>query len=82
MTDIRREDYRRLAPTSPLSTYYGTLKARVGWRVARVATARKLARCIYQMLQTGEAWHAPETIDGKGRAPREACSPTTDILSD
>ena len=48
----------RLAPDSPLSRYYAHLKPRVGWRVARVATARRLARVVYAMLKTGEAWRA------------------------
>jgi transposase len=46
------------APASPLSQSYARLKARLGWRVARVATARQLARVIYRMLQTGEVWRA------------------------
>lgn len=46
----------RAAPDSPLSAHYERLKERVGWRTARVATARKLARIIYAMLIHGEAW--------------------------
>ena len=46
----------RSAPESTLSRYYGRLKERLGWRVARVAAARKLARSIHLMLRTGEAW--------------------------
>jgi transposase len=46
----------RAAPESTLSAYYGRLKERLGWRVARVATARKLVHCIYPMLRSGEAW--------------------------
>jgi transposase len=46
----------RLAPDSHLSVAYEQLKARLGWRVARVATARKLARIIYHMLQRSESW--------------------------
>ena len=44
------------ASESHLSIAYQQLKARLGWRVARVATARKLARVIYSMLQRGESW--------------------------
>lgn len=44
------------APDSPISRHYEGLKARLGWRKARVAAARKLARVIYRMLQTGEVW--------------------------
>lgn len=50
----------RYAPTSRLSQYYQRQKARLGWQVARVATARQLARVIYQMLRTGETWREPE----------------------
>jgi transposase len=46
----------RFAPASSLSQYYGRLKARVGWPVARVAAARRLTQVIYHMLATGEAW--------------------------
>ncbi len=44
------------APDSHLSAAYEELKARLGWRVARLATARKLARIIYHMLQRAESW--------------------------
>ena len=46
----------RCAPTCALSQYYDRVKARLGWQIARVATARQLARVIYQMLCTGEVW--------------------------
>lgn len=46
----------RTAPDSPLTTYYEEQKERVGWRVARIATARKLARAVHAMLRTGEVW--------------------------
>lgn len=46
----------RVAPESALSAHYEKLKARLGWQVARVATARKLARIIYRMLKSGEPW--------------------------
>jgi len=48
----------RAAPESGLSRDYALLKARLGWRVARVAAARKLARVIYAMLQRRESWRA------------------------
>lgn len=44
------------APASWLTQYYTTQKARVGWPVARVATARKLARAIHAMLRTKTPW--------------------------
>lgn len=46
----------RWAPTSRLSQYYARQHARLGWQIARVATARQLARVIYHMLRTGEVW--------------------------
>jgi transposase len=51
----------RWAPTSGLSQYYARQQARLGWRIARVATARQLARIIYHMLRTGEVWRATPT---------------------
>jgi transposase len=44
------------APDSWLTQYYQTLKARVGWRTARVAAARKLARAMHAMLRTNTPW--------------------------
>jgi transposase len=46
----------RHAPDSRLSQYYGRTKARIGWRKARVATARRLARVVHSMLLSGSAW--------------------------
>jgi transposase len=62
------------APSSWLSLYYDTQKQRLGWQVARVAAARKLARAVHAMLRTGEVWmdDVPQS-DEKGRAPRLAC---------
>lgn len=50
----------RVAPTSALSRYYTAQKARLGWPVARVATARKLARIVHAMLRRGRPWE-PES---------------------
>ncbi|HUE95464.1 MAG TPA: IS110 family transposase [Longimicrobiaceae bacterium] len=44
------------APESWLSHYYATQKPRLGWQVARVATARKLCRALHAMLRTGTVW--------------------------
>src|SRR5206468_12093734 len=44
------------APTSWLTAHYTHHKARIGWPVARVATARKLARAIHAMLRTQTGW--------------------------
>ena len=45
------------APTSWLSAYYTAQKQRVGWPVARIATARKLARALHAMLRTQTPWN-------------------------
>lgn len=44
------------APDSWLSQSYDQMKQRLGWQVARVATARRLARAVHAMLRTGEVW--------------------------
>jgi transposase len=44
------------APESWLSQYYAAQKARLGWPVARVATARKLCRALHAMLKSAEVW--------------------------
>ena len=44
------------APDSWLSESYEQMKQRLGWQVARVATARRLARAVHAMLRTGEVW--------------------------
>lgn len=44
------------APASWLTQYYTQHKARVGWPVARIATARKLTRAIHAMLRTNTRW--------------------------
>lgn len=48
----------RAAPTSSVSTAYAQWKARRGWRVARVAAARKLLRILYTLWQRQEPWRA------------------------
>jgi transposase len=48
----------RFAPASSLSRSYDALKQRLGWKVARVAAARKLARIVYRMLKSGEPWRS------------------------
>jgi transposase len=54
----------RHAPDSRLSQYYARQKERLGWQIARVATARQLARIIYAMLATGECWReAPVLVE-------------------
>ena len=44
------------APDSWLSHANDRIKERLGWQVARVATARRLARAVHAMLRTGEVW--------------------------
>jgi transposase len=48
--------HARRAPDSPVSKQYEALRQRLGWRKARVAAARKLARIAYQMLYSGKPW--------------------------
>jgi transposase len=48
----------RHAPNSPLSAHYRRIKARLGWKKARVATARRLARVIFAMLRSQRTWRA------------------------
>ena len=48
--------HRMCTPDSWLSKYHDQLKQRLDWRVARIATARKLARAVHAMLRTGECW--------------------------
>ena len=50
--------HARRAPESPVTLQYEALKQRLGWRKARVAAARKLARIVYQMLRSGQVWRA------------------------
>jgi len=54
------------APGSWLTQYYQAQKKRLGWQVARVATARKLARAVHAMLRTGEVWQPRSTTDERG----------------
>src|SRR5207247_698539 len=50
----------RSSPHSPVSRAYAQLTARLGWRVSRVAAARKLLRIVYIMLRRGEAWRSEQ----------------------
>lgn len=60
------------APESWLSAYYAQQKQRLGWRVARVATARRLARAVHHMLRTGEAWRNDPDERGELHQPHAA----------
>jgi transposase len=44
------------APDSWLSRSHEQTRQRLGWQVARVATARRLARAVHAMLRTGTVW--------------------------
>ena len=46
----------RHAPTSRLTRFYESQKTRIGWKKARVATARKLARITYSILRSQRPW--------------------------
>lgn len=46
----------RTASASWLTQYYITQKARLGWPVARIATARKLARVVHALLRSESTW--------------------------
>jgi transposase len=65
----------RLAPGSPLTRHYEMLKERIGWPKARVAAARKLARVIHRMLETGEVWRGESPVDSpaEGESSETMC---------
>ena len=68
----------RYAPTSPVTVAYEQLKARLGWRVARVAAARKLARVVYVMLTRRTPWHGvPAAGDVRDEVQNSHVAPTT-----
>lgn len=58
------------APQSPLTRFYTETKQRLGWQVARVATARRLARAVHAMLSTGEVWRVGPEVGDRGELPR------------
>ena len=60
----------RHAPDSWLSESYERTRERLGWHVARVATARRLARAVHAMLRNGEVWRG-EPKQGGTHVPRE-----------
>jgi transposase len=65
------------APDSWLSSSYEQIRNRLSWQVARVATARRLARAVHAMLRTGEAWHDDPTYREKGELRRGHVATTT-----
>src|SRR5919106_2082465 len=52
--------HARTARHSPVTRAYEQLTKRLGWRVARVAAARKLLRIVYIMLRRGEPWRSEQ----------------------
>jgi transposase len=56
------------APTSWLTTYYTEQKVRLGWPVARIATARKLTRVVHAMLRTQTAWQGTRPTEPPGES--------------
>jgi transposase len=44
------------ASESPVTQFYNRQKARLGWKKARVAAARKLGIVVYRMLQEQQPW--------------------------
>ena len=65
------------APDSWLSRSYEQTRQRLSWQVARVATARRLARAVHAMLRTGEVWHDDPTDREKGELRRGHVATTT-----
>jgi transposase len=65
----------RSAPTSPVTVAYEQLKARLGWRVARVAAARKLVRIVYVMLCRREPWGGTQELTTSGTRSTPNLSP-------
>ena len=53
------------APDSRLSQRYTEDKKRLGWPIARIAAARRLARAIHAMLRTGEVWRDQPHVPGE-----------------
>jgi transposase len=53
------------APDSWLSHYYAQQKVRVGWQVARIAAARRLARALHAVLRTGTPWMSQQPQRGE-----------------
>jgi transposase len=65
------------APESQLSRSYAEQKKRLGWPVARVATARRLTRAIYAMLKQGSSW---QDVSERGKLQDDTVAQTTNSL--
>lgn len=68
------------APESWLSQYYAVQKSRLGWQVARIATARKLCRALHAMLKTGTAWQGQFAEPERGELLEAHAGSTAPIL--
>jgi len=60
-----------------LTRYYQEQKERLGWQVARIAAARRLARAVHAMLRTGEAWRSELGTGERGEFHEGHVAPTT-----
>ncbi len=56
------------APNSWLSQFYVEKKPKLGWPVARVAAARRLARAVHAMLRTNTSWS--DVAPSRGELPQ------------
>lgn len=69
-------------PDSWLSAHYRNQKQRLGWQVARLATARKLCRCAHAMLRTGEAWRIDVPSSDRGELQgSHAAAPASSLIN-
>ena len=59
----------RRRPDTQFGRDYQTLKARLGWKKARVAMARKLARIVYAMLKNGSVWNEAQSVRREDELP-------------
>lgn len=66
------------APDSQLSQYYTRSKARIGWKKARIATARRLARAVFWMLKSDEPWRTSVAGRDSVRSLQEATAISSD----
>lgn len=64
------------APTSWLTQYYRTQTTRLGWPVARIAAARKLARALHAMLTHATDWRSAPPAEQSSPSPRGALRET------
>ncbi len=68
------------APQSWLAQYYAVQKPRLGWQVARVATARKLCRALHTMLRTGTVWQNERLATERGELQKAQAATTASYL--